>query len=65
MNVAELAGIVYLAFAAGGSTATDAFIAIGVVAAWIVAGGVWMLLNPATRGKKLFEDPGKRVPEGA
>jgi amino acid transporter len=65
MNVAELVGIVYLAFAAGGTTATDAFIAIGMVAAWIVAGGVWIALNPATRGKQLFSDPGKRVPEVA
>jgi amino acid transporter len=65
MNLAELAGIVYLAFAAGGTTANDAFIAIGVVLAWIVAGGVWMVLNPATRGTKLFRDPGKRVAEAA
>ncbi|HEY5506711.1 MAG TPA: APC family permease [Coriobacteriia bacterium] len=65
MNVAELVGIVYLAFAAGGTTATDAMIAIGMVAAWVVAGGVWIALNPATRGKQLFSDPGKRVAEAA
>jgi APA family basic amino acid/polyamine antiporter len=65
MNVAELAGIVYLAFAAGGTTANDAFIAIGVVLAWVAAGGVWMVLNPATRGTKLFTDPGKRLAESA
>ena len=63
MNVAELAGIVYLAVTAGGTTAGDAFIAIGVVLAWIVAGGVWLAVNPATRGKKLFTDPGKRLAE--
>jgi amino acid transporter len=65
MNLAELIGIVYLAFAAGGSTATDAFIAIGIVIVWIVIGGIWIALNPATKGKKLFEDPGKRLAEVA
>jgi len=65
MNLAELAGIVYLAVTAGGTTANDAFIAIGVVVAWIVAGAVWMLINPATRGAKLFHDPGRRLAESA
>ena len=57
MNLAELAGIVYLAVAAGGATAKDAFIAIGMVAAWVAIGIVWVALNPATRGQKLLADP--------
>jgi basic amino acid/polyamine antiporter, APA family len=61
MNVAELVGIVYLAVTAGGATANDALIAIGMVAAWIVAGIAWIALNPAMRGTKLLVDPGKRA----
>ncbi|HEY5474899.1 MAG TPA: amino acid permease, partial [Candidatus Limnocylindrales bacterium] len=57
MNLAELIGIVYLAVVAGGSTANDAWIAIGIVAAWIVVGIVWVVLNPATKGQKFLADP--------
>ena len=59
MNVAELAGIVYLAVTAGGTTATDAFIAVGAVGVWIVIGIGWVALNPAMRGTKLLHDPGQ------
>lgn len=59
MNVAELVGIVYLAVSAGGPTATDAFIAIGMVAVWIVIGVAWVALNPAMRGAKMIHDPGR------
>ena len=57
MNLAELCGIVYLAVAAGGSTGTDAVIAIGMVVVWIVIGIAWIVLNPATKGQKLIADP--------
>ncbi len=57
MNIAELVGIVALAIMAGGSTQFDAFVAMGVVAVWIVIGFVWVALNPATRGQKLIADP--------
>jgi len=57
MNVAELVGIVYLAVTAGGATAKDAFVAIGIVAVWIVIGVAWVALNPAMRGQKLLADP--------
>ena len=57
MNIAELAGIVYLAVVAGGSTSTDAWIAIGIVGVWIVLGFLWIALNPATKGQKLIADP--------
>ncbi len=65
MNLAELVGIVYLAFVAGGTTASDAFIAICTVVVWIVVGIVWIALNPVTRGQQLFEDPGKRLAPAA
>ncbi len=57
MNIAEIAGIIYLAVTAGGAMAKDAYIAIGVVIAWIILGFVWVALNPAMRGKKLLHDP--------
>jgi amino acid transporter len=57
MNLAELFGVVYLAIVAGGSTSTDAFIALGVVVVWIIAGVIWVVLNPATKGQKLLDPP--------
>jgi basic amino acid/polyamine antiporter, APA family len=57
MNLAELVGVVYLAIVAGGSTSTDAFIALGVVVVWIIAGVIWVVLNPATKGQKLLDPP--------
>jgi len=57
MNIAELVGIVYLAIMAGGSTSIDAWIAIGIVAVWMVLGVVWMALNPATKGQPMIADP--------
>lgn len=65
MNLAELAGIVYLAIVAGGATGTDAFVAIGMVAVWIVLGVAWVVVNPATRGERLLSDPGKRAMDSA
>jgi amino acid transporter len=64
MNVAELAGIVYLAIVAGGATGADAWIAIAIVSVWIVLGLAWVALNPATRGKKLIVDQPQRVEAG-
>ena len=60
MNIAELFGVVYLAVKAGGSASKDVYIALAVVLAWIVAGAVWVLINPKMRGVKLRHDPGTR-----
>ena len=57
MNVAELLGIVYLAVAAGGATANDAWIAMGMVGVWVAIGIVWVVLNPATKGQKIIGAP--------
>jgi APA family basic amino acid/polyamine antiporter len=46
MNLAELAGVVYLAIAGGGSGATDAVKAIVVVVLWSLIGVVWYFANP-------------------
>ena len=55
MNVSMLAAVFYLAFASGGDSAQDAIIALGIVAAWIVAGVIWVLANPSMRGTKLLD----------
>jgi len=60
MNLAELFGVVYLAMKAGGTTATDAYKALAIVGAWIVAGIVWVALNPRMRGAKVLHDPGQK-----
>ncbi|HVT76809.1 MAG TPA: APC family permease [Acidimicrobiales bacterium] len=60
MNLAELFGVVYLALKAGGTTATDAYKALAIVGAWIVAGVVWVAVNPRMRGAKVFTDPGQK-----
>jgi basic amino acid/polyamine antiporter, APA family len=57
MNLAELFGIVYLAVVAGGSTAKDAYIALGMVGVWIAIGVVWIVLNPAKKGAKIIGVP--------
>ncbi|WP_298209242.1 APC family permease [Ferrimicrobium sp.] len=57
MNIVELAGVVYLAIAGGGSGATDAIKAIIIVAVWVVAGFVWVLVNPKrTHAKTIHEE---------
>jgi amino acid transporter len=60
MNLAELFGVVYLAVEAGGNTATDAYKALAIVGAWIVAGLAWVALNPRMRGSKVLHDPGQK-----
>lgn len=46
MNIGELLGVVYLAVKAGGDSSKNAYIALGMVGVWIVAGFVWVALNP-------------------
>ncbi|HEV7686965.1 MAG TPA: hypothetical protein VGQ80_10360, partial [Acidimicrobiia bacterium] len=58
MNVAELCGIVYLAVKAGGDSSKNAFIALAMVGVWIVAGMVWVAVNPRMRGKPVLGIPG-------
>jgi hypothetical protein len=54
MNVGMLVGVVYLAVVAGGATSSDAFIALGMVGVWLVAGAAWIALNPSKRGESLL-----------
>ena len=60
MNVAMLLAVVYLAVKAGGESASDAYKGLAVVGAWIVAGAVWFVVNPATRGKKMLDPSAPR-----
>ncbi|MCL5291315.1 MAG: APC family permease [Actinobacteria bacterium] len=57
MNLAMLVGIIYLGVTAGGATSTNVYIAISIVAVWIVIGAAWVALNPSMRGVKLLQDP--------
>ena len=52
MNVGELLGVVYLAVKAGGDSSKNAYIALAMVAAWIVIGVVWVALNPSKHHAK-------------
>jgi glucan phosphoethanolaminetransferase (alkaline phosphatase superfamily) len=53
-NAFMLVGIVYLGASAGGSSATDAIIALAMVAAWIVAGAVWFIHNTRKQGHEIL-----------
>ncbi|HET7487096.1 MAG TPA: APC family permease [Acidimicrobiales bacterium] len=61
MNLAEFFGVIYIAVKSGGATSRNAYIALGMVAVWVVAGGIWVAMNPKMRGVKLIADPGRRA----
>ena len=52
MNLAELAGVVYIAATGSGTTPGDAFKALGVVGLWIVLGFIWFAVNPGRHHAK-------------
>jgi amino acid transporter len=52
MNIAELLGVLYIGITGSGTTPGDAYKALGVVAAWCVAGVVWVAINPNKRHAK-------------
>lgn len=60
-NLAMLVGVVYLSVAAGGSTATDTQVAIGVVVVWTILGGVYMVMNSQRQRRSVLhsEHPGR------
>jgi len=45
-NLAELCGVLYIGFSAGGLTGQDYEKALFVVIGWIILGFVWVALNP-------------------
>jgi amino acid transporter len=60
MNVAELSGVVYLAVKAGGDSSKNAYIALAMVGVWIIAGMLWVAINPHKRGVPIMTIPGFR-----
>jgi len=55
MNVVMLLAVLWQAFAGTASAKTDATIALIIVAVWIIAGVVWVALNPKQKGTKLLD----------
>ena len=49
-----LGAIVWLGISAGGSSATDALIAIAMVIVWLVAGAVWFISNTKKQGRPVM-----------
>jgi len=55
MNIALLFGILYLAIVAGGDTATDAYKALGGVAAWMVLGVIFFTFRSKKSDSKFID----------
>jgi len=53
-NLLMLGGVVYLNVAAGGNTSNDAKIAMAAVAAWLVVGGIWFVINTRRQGQSML-----------
>ena len=49
-NIVMLGAVVWLGISSGGSSATDALIAIAMVIVWLVAGAVWFISNTKKQG---------------
>jgi amino acid transporter len=64
-NLAMLGAIVVLNIQGGGSTATDTIIALIIVAVWIVAGIIYLVINSAAGKRSILhkEHPGKPATE--
>jgi len=60
-NVGMLIGIVVMSVTAGGSTQTDALIALGIVGVWILVGAVWLVFNSLGSNKSLLVSPATGV----
>jgi APA family basic amino acid/polyamine antiporter len=56
-NIGMLVGVVYMSVSSGGSTQTDALIALGIVGVWILVGAVWLVVNSAGSKKSLLVTP--------
>ncbi len=53
-NFVMLGAIVWLGISSGGSSATDALIAIAMVIVWLVAGAVWFISNTRKQGRPVM-----------
>jgi amino acid transporter len=53
-NLLMLGAVVYLAVIAGGTSANDALIALGIVVVWIVIGAAWFIINVRKQGSRMM-----------
>jgi len=53
-NLALLGAILVMSISSGGTTQTDTMIALGVVAAWIMAGAAWLTVNSRAAGRPIL-----------
>jgi len=53
-NLLMLVAVLYIGASAGGSSATDAIIALAMVAVWMVVGIVWFVFNTYKQGRKIL-----------
>ncbi|MGB2673858.1 MAG: APC family permease [Methanoregula sp.] len=53
-NFVMLGAVVWLGISSGGSSATDALIAIAMVIVWLVAGAVWFISNTKKQGRPVM-----------
>jgi len=53
-NILMLGAVVWLGISGGGSSATDALIAIALVVVWLVAGAAWFIMNTGKQGHPIL-----------
>jgi amino acid transporter len=55
-NFVMFGAIIWLGISAGGSTASDAVIALAMVAVWMIAGSVWFIQNSKKEGRQVLTE---------
>jgi amino acid transporter len=63
MNIAELLGVLYIGFAAGGLTSQDYIKALAIVGVWCLIGVAWVLINPNKGHAKATVEERKAAPK--
>lgn len=53
-NLLMLVAVLYIGYSAGGSSSTDAIIALTMVAVWMAVGAVWFILNTRKQGQEVL-----------
>jgi amino acid transporter len=60
-NLLMLVAVLYIGASAGGSSATDAIIALVMVAVWMIVGIVWFIINTRKQGQKVLIKGAKQL----
>ena len=60
-NALMLVGVLYVGASAGGSSATDAIIALAMVGVWLVVGAVWFVHNTRKHGHEVLNRNAARL----